>query len=67
MLNQQTNYSKQKKLSELGNIIKGTSYVDLSPWLQTKGASNVENNFKRPGPIEKEVKLNELGKMVRGR
>ena len=56
-------YSRRKSLSELGAIIKGTSYASLSPWLQTKGASEVA---RRPGPIEREVKLKELGKMVRG-
>jgi hypothetical protein len=59
------NYSKHKKLGELGAIIKGTSYPSLEPMFQTKGASS-ENNFKRPGPIEREVKLKALGKMIRG-
>jgi hypothetical protein len=54
-----SSYNKRKKLSELGAIIRGTSYAGLSPWLQTKtkGASSVENNFKRPGPIEREGKV----------
>jgi hypothetical protein len=59
MLNQ---HSKHKKLGELGSIIRGTSYADLSPWLQTKGASEVA---RKPGPIEREVKLRELGRMIK--
>ena len=66
-------YTKHKKLTELGAIIKGTSYPSLdtgssyrSP-VKTKGASEVGNNIPRkPGPIEREIKLKELGKMVRG-
>jgi hypothetical protein len=52
-------YSKRKRLTELGAIIRGTSYPSLEPvpTFQTKGAS---------GPIEREVKLKELGKLVRG-
>jgi hypothetical protein len=56
-------YSKQKKLSELGAIIKGTSYPSLEPMFQTKCASEVT---RKPGPIEREVKLRELGKIIRG-
>ena len=62
-------YAKQKKLGELGSIIRGTSYPSLEPLFQTqtKGASSSENNVpRRPGPIEREVKLRALGKMVRG-
>ena len=59
-------YTKQKKLGELGAIIKGTSYPSMEPMLQTKGAS-VSNIEKRSiGPIEREIKLKELGKIVRG-
>jgi hypothetical protein len=59
-----SSYRKQKRLSELGAIIRGTSYPSLSiPMFRTKGASEV---LRRPGPIEKEVKLKELGKLVRG-
>jgi hypothetical protein len=54
-------YNKQKKLGELGSIIRGTSYPSLEPMLQTKGAS------RKPGPIEREVKLKELGKIIRGK
>ena len=48
-------YSKQKKLSELGAIIKGTSYPSISiPMFRTKAASVVRNNIPRkPGPIER--------------
>jgi hypothetical protein len=62
-----SSYSKQKKLPELGAIIKGISYPSLSiPMFRTKGAS-FENNFNRPGPIEREVKLKALGKIIRGK
>ena len=61
-----SSYRKERKLTELGAIIRGTSYPPISiPVSRTKGAS-VENNFKRPGPIEREVKLKQLGKLVRG-
>jgi hypothetical protein len=52
---------KRKKLIELGHLIKGVP-------TKTKGASFVENNTRtrKPGPIEKEFKLKELGKMIRG-
>jgi hypothetical protein len=63
-----SSYGKRKRLGELAAIIKGTSYAGLSPWLRTKGASVsvVRNNPRKPGPIEREVKLKELGKMIRG-
>ena len=62
-----SSYRKQKKLTELGAIIRGASYPPISiPVFRTKGAS-FENNFKRPGPIEREVKLRELGKIIRGK
>jgi arsenate reductase-like glutaredoxin family protein len=65
-----SSYSKQKKLSELGAIIKGISYPSLESMFQTKGASIVRNNDnprpRKPGPIEREVKLKELGKMIKG-
>ena len=59
-------YRKQRKLSELGAIIKGVSYPPISiPVFRTKGASRSEV-ARKPGPIEREVKLKELGKMIRG-
>lgn len=61
-IKRKSDYDRSKKLLNLGDIIKGTSYASLSPWLQTKGASVV----RKPGPIEREVKLKALGKMVRG-
>ena len=60
-----SSYNRQKKMAELGAIIKGTSYPSLEPMLQTKGASEVAR-ARKPGPIEREVKLKELGKMIRG-
>ena len=63
-------YTKQKKLGELGAIIKGTSYPSLEPipMFQTKGASSSEvvAAGRKPGPIEREVKLKEPGKMIKG-
>ena len=62
-----SSYGTRKKLSELGAIIKGASYPSLEPIFLTKGASSSRNNIiRRPGPIEREVKLKELGKLVRG-
>jgi hypothetical protein len=60
-------YGKRKKLSELGAIIRGTSYPSLEsiPMFQTKGASE-SGVARKPGPIEREVKLKELAKLVRG-
>jgi hypothetical protein len=55
------NANRHEKLHALGDLIKGTAPSTT----ETKGAS-FENNFKRPGPIEREVKLKELGKLVRG-
>ena len=63
-------YSKRKKLGELSAIIKGISYPSLEsiPMFQTKCASVIRNNPRptKPGPIEREVKLKELGKMIKG-
>jgi hypothetical protein len=56
-------YNRQMKLGKLGAIIRGTSYPSLEPMFRTKGASEV---VRKPGPIEREVKLKELGKMIRG-
>jgi hypothetical protein len=50
---------RRKKLVELGNMIKGIQ-------TKAKGASFVERNTRRQGPIEKEFKLRELAKMIRG-
>jgi hypothetical protein len=33
---------------------------------KTKSASLIENNTRKPGPIEMAVKLKELGKMIKG-
>jgi hypothetical protein len=57
-----SSYNKRKKLSELGAIIKGISYPSLESMFQTKGASS----FRKPGHIEREIKLRELWKMIRG-
>jgi hypothetical protein len=52
---------KRRKLTELGYMIKG-----IQTQTKTKGASFVENNTRRQGLIEKEFKLRELAKMIRG-
>ena len=63
-----SSYNKQKKLSQLGAIIKGTSYAGLEVSFLTKGASNSINYSKVNGPLalEKKFKLKELGKMISG-
>ena len=60
-----SDYYRQMKLAEFSSVIKGTS-AGLETSLQTKGASS-NNIWKKPGPIEREIKLKALGKMVRGR
>ena len=61
-----SSYTKHKKLGELGAIIKGISYPGLEsiPMFRTKGASE-SLVARKPGPIEREVKLRELGKMIK--
>ena len=51
--------NKQKKLTELGAIIRGTLYPSLEsiPTFQTKGGSSQQ---------ERQIKLKELGRMIRG-
>ncbi|MGA9296743.1 MAG: hypothetical protein WA326_02330 [Nitrososphaeraceae archaeon] len=63
-----SSYNKRKRLAELGAIIKGISYPGLEsiPMFRTKGASE-SLVARKPGPIEREVKLRELGKMIRGK
>jgi hypothetical protein len=66
-----SSYNRRVKLSELSAIIKGISYPSLEsiPMFRTKtkGASSSFNNTnRRPGPIEREVKLKALGKIIRG-
>jgi hypothetical protein len=51
---------KRKKLADLAAIITGRSYG--IPTTETKAASNI----RIQGPIEKRMKLAELGKMIRG-
>src|SRR5262245_45315124 len=64
---------KRRKLSDLGAIIKGVSYPSVESIFRTKGASraylsssNKIIDEPRPGPIEREMKLRELAKMIRG-
>jgi hypothetical protein len=61
---------RQRKLHELGHMIRGTSYAGTRP--ETKGASVVNDKKKvtirhRPILSEKQKKLKELGKMIRDR
>jgi hypothetical protein len=62
-----SSYNKQKKLSELGAVIRGVSYPSLEPisTFKTKGAS--VNYSKVNGPLQRKFKLRELSKMIRGR
>jgi hypothetical protein len=62
-----SSYNRRRKMGELGAIIKGISYPSLEsiPMFRTKGASEVAR-ARKLGPIEREVKLKALGKMVRG-
>ena len=61
-----SSYYREKKLAELGAVIKGVSYpgilyvgVEKTNAPKTKGASNAER--------ERQFKLKELGRMVWGR
>jgi hypothetical protein len=59
--------SKERKLAELGAIVRGTSSgacLWTNPQLQTNGASSSSSRIQ--GPIEKASKLRELGKIIRG-
>ena len=61
-----SSYHKERKLTELGAIVKGISYPPISiPVFRTKGASE-SGVARKPGPIEREVKLKALGKIIRG-
>jgi hypothetical protein len=53
---------RDQKLHELGHMIRGTS-----AGLKTKGASSFSfaNYSKVNGPLEKKLKLKQLGKMIR--
>ena len=68
-----SSYYKQKKLSELSAIIKGVSYPGISyvdvkktNVTKTKGASNVGNLPRKSNPLDRQFKLKELGRMIRG-
>jgi hypothetical protein len=62
---------RERKLTNLGALIKGTSYptvADIFPKNNNKGASTFDFSYykRNQGPIEKAVKLRALGKMIRG-
>jgi hypothetical protein len=71
-----SSYYKDKKLSELASIIKGVSYPGISyagikktnanirTKTNAKGASNPQIQ-RKPGYLERQFKLMELGKMIR--
>ncbi|MGA7542696.1 MAG: hypothetical protein WBW34_06500 [Nitrososphaeraceae archaeon] len=60
------NANRHQKLHDLGIMIKGPPEGTAPSERRIKSAS-FENNFKRPGPIEREVKLRQLGKIIRGK
>jgi hypothetical protein len=52
------------KLAELGYMIKATS-AGTRPESGTRGASsNADNTPRKPGYLERKLKLRELGKMI---
>jgi hypothetical protein len=74
-----SSYYNQKKLSDLAAIIKGVSYPGISyagvktnasantkTKTKTKGASNSENVPRKSGPSERQFKLKELARLIRG-
>jgi hypothetical protein len=54
------NANRHQKLHELGGIIKGTL-----PMPETKAASAFDRP-RKPGYLERQFKLKELGRLVRG-
>jgi hypothetical protein len=72
MVKSASSRERERKLNGLGHMIKGTSCssAEIFPrtkvQTQTKSASLVVNNIRKQGPIEKTMKLRELGKMIRG-
>jgi hypothetical protein len=76
-----SSYYNQKKLSDLAAIIKGTSYPGISylgvrtrangntrtkTKTKTKGASNTGNVPRKSGLLERQFKLKELARLIRG-
>jgi hypothetical protein len=53
-----SSYNRRNKLSELGSLIKGTSYPAISYPNRAKGASSSN--------VDKSQKLKELGKLIKG-
>lgn len=58
------NIDRATKLAELGHLIRGTS-AGTAPTSRAKDAS-VFDRPKKPGYLERQFKLKELGKLVRG-
>jgi hypothetical protein len=75
-----SSYIREKKLAELGALIRGVSYPGISyvgvkantnyntrTKTNAKGASNPQAQTQRkPDYLERQVKLKELSKLVRG-
>ena len=63
-------YRRERKLSELASIIKGVSYPGISyagkKKTKTKGASYTGNLPIKLVPLERQFKLKELGRLIRG-
>jgi len=61
-----SSYYKEKKLAELGAVIKGVSYPGISYAGIKKTNENIRTKTKGASNTERELKLKELGKLVRG-
>jgi hypothetical protein len=61
------NANRHQKLHELGHLIKGTPAGTAPPTTKTKGASSsIMNIPRKPGYLERRVKLKDLSKMIKG-
>jgi hypothetical protein len=63
-----SSYRREKKLAELMSVIKGVSYSGIS-YVGIKSNANTKTKAKGASNAERErqFKLKELGRMVRGR
>ena len=66
-----SSYKRERKLSELASIIKGTSYSSISypesfKKVKTKGSSSPGNLPIKLIPLERQFKLRELARLIRG-
>jgi hypothetical protein len=64
-----SSYRRERKLSELASIIKGVSYPSIS-YADTKTSpqfwGNVRTKTKGASNAERQFKLKELGRLIRG-